>query len=303
MKKKFMSALLIAVLVLVAMTGCASSNDGDGAESKTITVGAKGFSENLIVAELYALALEDAGYTVERQYNINTNVLHESLVAGEVDLYPEYSGTSYMNILGIEEAEFDREKVYATVKEQYAEKFNAAVLEESEVNDSGCYVMLTETAEKYDIKTMSDLQKNAPKLIWGTYTAQGSDEREEDKVIASLYGEFNFKEVKSIDSSLSWTALDNKEVDCDEGLTTQPQLLDSKYMVVEEDIPCRLPYYLFPVVRQEVLDADASVEDIINEVSSHLNNEVIIALVAKTDFDGEEFEDVAAAFYSENIAK
>ena len=55
---------------------------------------------------------------------------------------------------------------------------------------------------------------------------RGSDERAETEALEEFYGPFNFKEVKSIDSSLSWVALDNKEVDCDEGLTTQPQLLE-----------------------------------------------------------------------------
>lgn len=299
--KKFITTLLIMVMAVCGLAGC-GSDEPQGDSKGTIVMGAKGFSENLIVAELYALALEDAGYTVERQYTLNTNVLHEALVDGEIDIYPEYSGTSYLNILGLE-TEFDRETVYNTVKEEYAKQFNVAALAESEINDTGCFVMLRETADKYGIKTVSDLQKNADKLIWGTYTAQGSDERAETEALEEFYGPFNFKEIKSIDSSLSWVALDNKEVDCDEGLTTQPQLLDDKYIALEEDIPCRLPYYLFPAVRQEVLDNDAEVETILNNVSSYLDNDVIIELVAKTDLDGEEYEDVAKEFYDANIAK
>ena len=299
--KKFITTLLIMVMAVCGLAGC-GSDEPQGDSKGTIVMGAKGFSENLIVAELYALALEDAGYTVERQYTLNTNVLHEALVDGEIDIYPEYSGTSYLNILGLE-TEFDRETVYNTVKEEYAEQFNVAALAESEINDTGCFVMLRETADKYGIKTVSDLQKNADKLIWGTYTAQGSDERAETEALEEFYGPFNFKEIRSIDSSLSWVALDNKEVDCDEGLTTQPQLLDDKYIALEEDIPCRLPYYLFPAVRQEVLDNDAEVETILNNVSSYLDNDVIIELVAKTDLDGEEYEDVAKEFYDANIAK
>ena len=299
--KKIAAILLTRVLLATGLVGCGSDDSQEGTKG-TITMGAKGFSENLIVAELYALALEDAGYTVDRQYTLNTNVLHEALVAGEIDIYPEYTGTSYLNILGLE-TEFDRETVYNTVKEQYAEQFDVAVLAESDVNDTGCFVMLRETAEQYGITTVSDLQANADKLIWGTYTAQGSDERAETEALEEFYGPFNFKEVKSIDSSLSWVALDNKEVDCDEGLTTQPQLLDEKYIALEEDIPCRLPYYLFPAVRQEIIDNDAEVETILNNVSSYLDNDVIIELVYKTDIDGEEYTDVAKEFYDSNIAE
>ncbi len=300
--KKTVTVFLAMVLLVTGLVGCGNGDDDKTGSKGTITVGAKGFSENLIVAELYALALEDEGYTVNRQYTLNTNVLHESIVSGEIDVYPEYSGTSYLNILGLE-VEFDREKVYNTVKEKYAEEFNLAVLNESEVNDTGCFVMLKETADKYGIKTVSDMQKNAENLIWGTYTAQGSDERAEWEGFEKIYGDFNFKEIKAIDSSLSWVALDNKEVDCDEGLATQPQLLDDKYVVIEEDIPCRLPYYLYPVVRQEIIDDNSEVTDILNNVSSYLNNDVIIQLVSKTDIDGEEYTDIAKEFYEEKIKK
>ena len=299
MKKRMIAGVLTLLLAVGALSGCSSSGDN----GKTIVVGAKGFSENLIVAELYALALEDLGYTVERQYSLNTNVVHEAIVAGEVDVYPEYTGTSYLNFLGHTDAQFDADIVYNTVKEEYAEHFSLAALTPSQVNDSTCVVMLRETAEQYGITNLSDLQANASQLIWGTYTAQGDDERVENEVLAGIYGPFDYKEFKSIDSSLCWTALENKEVDACEGLTTQPQLEDEKYIVLEEDIPCRLPYYLFPVVRQEVLDADSEVEPALDAVSAVLDNETIIGLVAKTDLEGEEYEDVAAAFYEENLAK
>lgn len=305
--KKICGVLLAGLLSVGLLVGCSSSNNSSStansgsSEGAKITVGAKGFSENIIVAELYSLALENAGYTVERQYNINTNVLDTSIKAGEIDIYPEYTGTSYMNILGLTDVEFDKDKVYEKVKEEYKSQFNLAALTPSDINDVSCWVMLKEVADQYNIKTMSDLQAKAPELVWGTYTAQGSDERAEDESIAQYYGEFNWKEKKSIDSSLCWSALDNHEVDADEALTTHPNLQTGKYLAIEEDIPCRLPYYLFPVVRQEVLDEHGDIESILNKIDEKLDNETIIELVAKTDIDGEEYEDVAKDFFEANF--
>ena len=77
MKKRMIAGVLTLLLAVGALSGCSSSGDN----GKTIVVGAKGFSENLIVAELYALALEDLGYTVERQYSLNTlSLIHISPV-------------------------------------------------------------------------------------------------------------------------------------------------------------------------------------------------------------------------------
>lgn len=304
--KKICGVLLAGLLSVGLLAGCSSSESSSSTASSSsangakITVGAKPFSENVIVAELYSLALENAGYTVDRQYNITTMVLNTSIQSGEVDIYPEYTGTSYMNILGHTDMNFDKDSVYEAVKSEYKEQYNLAALTPSEINDSACWVMLKEVADQYNIKTMSDLQAKANELRWGTYTDDSPDEAEDD-VVASHYGEFNWKEVVSFDSSLCWTALDNHEVDVDEALTTHPNLETGKYVAIEENIPCRLPYYLFPVVRQQVLDEHSDIESILDKIDEKLDNEAIIALVAKTDLEGEEYADVAKEFYEANF--
>ena len=95
--KTMLTLTLTAALSAVLLAGCGSApSASNGGDKGTIVVGSKDFTENEVVAEIYALALEDAGYTVERKMDIASSVIHTSIVSGEIDLYPEYTGTGLL---------------------------------------------------------------------------------------------------------------------------------------------------------------------------------------------------------------
>ena len=104
-------AIFIAASLMVGIAGCGNSKS----EEKSIKVGSKDLTENLIVAEVYALALEDAGFSVERVMDIAGSVVHTSIMNGEIDLYPEYTGTGLISILKMDPMT-DAQQVYDTVK-------------------------------------------------------------------------------------------------------------------------------------------------------------------------------------------
>ena len=120
----------VVMLLLVFVTGCGMKDS-----EKTIRIGSKDFTENLIIAELYALALEDAGFEVERKMNIAGSIIHTSITNDEIDLYPEYTGTGLLAILKLDLIT-DPVVVYETVKEEYAKQFNITWLDQSQANDS-----------------------------------------------------------------------------------------------------------------------------------------------------------------------
>ncbi|MDY3994065.1 MAG: glycine betaine ABC transporter substrate-binding protein, partial [Evtepia sp.] len=102
-----------AVLLCVGMAGtlaaCGGTADskqgGKESSEKTdtvIRVGSKDFTEGLLVSEIYALALEDAGYEIDRVFDIAGSVVHTALINDEIDLYPEYTGTGLMSVLGMD---------------------------------------------------------------------------------------------------------------------------------------------------------------------------------------------------------
>ncbi|WP_423831562.1 glycine betaine ABC transporter substrate-binding protein [Streptococcus equinus] len=301
MKNKKVLAALIGIIVLVLVAGIAlwKNNQADKSTSKastTIRVGSKDFTESLVVSEIYALALEDNGYKVDRVSNISSSLIHKSLVNDEIDLYPEYTGTALLTILG-DDMETDPDKVYQTVKKEYEEKYNLTWLNYSEANDSSGLAMRKETADKYNIKTISDLQKNASNI---RMASQGEYEEREDGLPAleKVYGEFNWKSSKVYDNSLKYQILENDEADVTPAYTTEGRLAETdKFVLLEDDKHVWPPYNLAPVVRDNVLEANPSIKKILNKVSAKLDTETVTRLNAKVDVDGEEYTDVAKEFY------
>jgi osmoprotectant transport system substrate-binding protein len=290
--KKSVLIPALGALVVSLLAGC-SGKDG----KPLVRVGSKAFTEEFLIAELYSLVLEDAGYSVQRIFGIPS--LHEGLVADELDLYPEYTGTGLLVYL--QEAPLtDPQEVYDKVKEAYKTRFNLVWLESSRVNDSSCIVIKKSTADVLGISNLSDLRDRAPGLKLADF--QGWSEREDNLIAMNrLYGEFKFKELVQIDAGLKYEMLAQDYVQVIPGLTTEPGVLDPRFVVVEEDIKVWPPYYLAPVVRQEALDKYPGIEAALNRVSASLDNPKIINLITRVDIRGEEYEDVAKDFFDANL--
>jgi osmoprotectant transport system substrate-binding protein len=287
----------ILVLVLALLAGCGSGKKAEAA----IRVGSKDFTENLIVGEIYALALEDAGYKVERSLNISGSVVHTAITNNEIDLYPEYTGTGLLSILQLEMMS-DPDEVYETVKNAYAEQFDIVWLDSTAVNDRQGVAVRTQAAEEYGIYTMSDLQKHADKL---RFCSQGEFEYREDGLpgLTQVYGPFNFKSINVYDSGIKYHNLETDEADACPGYSTDARLVETdKFTYLEDDKLFWPPYYLAPIVRGDVLEKNPDIADVLNAVSAKLDTASMVALNAQVDIGQREYDEVAKEFY-ETVCK
>lgn len=290
---KTVCSICISAVLLVGMSGCSSSSDSD---KTTIRVGSKDFTEGLIVSEIYALALEKAGFQVERTFDIAGSLVHTSLINDEIDLYPEYTGTALLSILK-KDMITDSQKVYDTVKASYKDEFQLTWLNYSTANDGQGLVIRTELAEKLGIKTISDLQKHAQEL---RFASQGEFDQRDDGMPALIrtYGDFAWKDTKVYDSGLKYQVLENDEADVAPAYTTDAQLINKdRFRMLEDDLHVWPPYNLAPVVRDNVLEASPAIKDVLDAVSAKLDTETLIQLNAKVDIDKEEYEDVAREYF------
>lgn len=284
------AATALATTVPTALTACGSKG-----AAGTITVGSKDFTEGEIISEIYALALEDAGFTVKRSFDIAGSVIATALEKGEIDLYPEYTGTALLTVLKAE-METDPQAVYETVKKQYKKKWDLVWLDMAEAADSQALVITTKAAEQYGIKTISDLQAHANEL---RFASQGEfDERSDGlPALEAAYGAFDWKEHTSFNNGLKYEVLRNDEADVAPVYTTEGQLVDDAFTLLEDDKHVWPPYNVAPVVRGEVLDANPDIEDVLNAVSKQLTTKGLTELNAKVDIDKQDYEDVAAEYF------
>ncbi len=281
------------LLKILATSSLVLSLVGCGGSKESIRVGSKNFTENEILAELYALALEDAGYKVERHFDISSSAVHTSITNEEIDLYPEYTGTAYVSILKHTDVP-SSDKIYQTSKEEYNTKYQLTLLDNSTANDSQAIAVTSTISKKYNRKTISDLQNNASKI---RFASQGEFDKRSDGLVGleKVYGKFNFKSSKIYDNSLKYTILDNNKADAIPAYSTEGQLSSDKYVLLEDDKNFWPAYNVVPVVRNEVVTDD--LKEAINKIQKKITTEDLQALNAKVDIDKEEYEDVASEYY------
>ena len=214
MHKRTISILLTVILAIAALAGCGSQGAGDskgagsqetaGSESAgeaagKVRIGSKDFTENEIVAELYSLALEDAGFDVTRVFDISSSLIHQSIVSDEIDIYPEYTGTGLLSILQ-EDLITDPDEVYNEVKAKYEENFQLTWLDYAQANDGQGIFVSKEISDSLGIRTISDLQAHATEI---RFASQGEFDERDDGIpgLTRVYGEFNWKIRMTIDGT------------------------------------------------------------------------------------------------------
>lgn len=290
--------LLFMMFLLAALPGCGNRSPSGETEGNkpTIKVGSKDFTESLILGELYGLALEDAGYKVERKLNLGSAIVHNALISGEIDFYPEYTGTGLLTILK-EAPRFDSQDVYHEVAGKYKEKFNLIWLDPSSANDSQGLVITKQAAGLYNIRTISDLQKSAGNI---RFASQGQfDERSDGlPALVTVYGDFPFKEHKLYDNGIKYEVLRNDKADLAVAYTTEGELSNDEFVVLEDDKHAWPPYNIAPVIRHEVLEKNPEVKNILNQITAKLDGKTVIGLNAEVDSKKREYSEVAREFFA-----
>ena len=299
MRKRTTAVILAAILILtsLALAGCGGSSSESSESAGSVRIGSKDFTENEIVAELYALALEDAGYEVNRVFDISSSLIHQSIVSDEIDIYPEYTGTGLLSILK-EDLITDPDEVYNKVKEQYEEQFQLTWLDYAKANDGQGIFVSKEVSDSLGIKTISDLQAHASEI---RFASQGEFDERDDGIpgLTRVYGEFNWKSSKVYDNGLlKYEVVEKGEADASPAYTTEGQLSQAdKFVLLEDDKQVWPPYNLAPVVRDNVLSDYPEIAEILNKVSATLDTPTITELNAKVDVDKQEYEDVAREYW------
>lgn len=291
-----------AGIALTAIGGPSRGFAQDG-DKPTMKIGSKSYTEQNIMGEALALLLESAGYQAERNLNLGgTAIAHEALVSGDIDTYVEYTGTGLVAILGMEapededqtstpEAEVGMDPAYNAVAERYPEEFNVQWLKPWGFNNTYGLAVLPETAEKYNLKTFSDLEDIAGELTLGT--DQEFPIREDGlPAFEDEYG-FSFGDVTSGDIGLMYSALINGEVDVLNSYATDGRIPEYDLVLLEDDRNFFPPYYAAPIVRLDVLDANPDLIDILNQPAGKIDNLKMAEINNLVDGKGVEPRDAA----------
>jgi osmoprotectant transport system substrate-binding protein len=295
-----LTALALALLAACGNVGGGGQESGGG---PTITIGSKNFTEQYILGELYAQALEANGFNVEKKLDLGSEqIADKALQNGQIDMYPEYTGTALVSILPYQKKEYPDtpEATYQVAKKLYAEREPAdTMLTPAPFNDTYGIFARKEVAEQYNLKTFADLAEASPKLTFVSFS-EFQNRSDGFPNMKKNYPALNFEDIKIVNQlGLRYQGVFQGDGDVGVGFTTEGQL-NSDELVVLEDPKNIFPfYYQAPVVRSDVLEQNPKMKGVLDKVSGSLDVETMRELNGKVDLEQEDPEDVAAEFLQE----
>ena len=277
----------LALLVLVLL--------GSAATAAPIRVGSKNFSEQFIVAELYAGALEAAGYDVERKLNIgSTFAVHDAIRAGTIDVYPEYTGTGLITLLGEPGGGTDPDRVYDQVRTGYRDRFELEWLNRSAVNNAYVIVVRPDIAARYGLATLSDLARVSRDLNVAV-TAEFTERPDGLPGLKAAYG-IEFGTIRPFAGMrLRYEAMLQGRFEVANAFATDWQITARRLVALTDDRGVFPPYELAPVLRSAIA-RDAGVAAALNRVSEVLDTETMRRLNEEVELHGRPPREVAAEF-------
>lgn len=298
----------------IAATALAGSPAVFAQDKPTVKVGAKDFTEQLIVGEIVAQLLENDGFTVERQFNIPTLIVHEALVKGDVDTYVEYTGTGLIAILGQELPPRDEaspeadasatpaaggyaDKVYDIVSETYPDEFGVEWLEPWGFNNTYAIAMRRDQAEELGVTSISDLVPLAGDLVLGS-TPETIAREDGVMGLEATYG-LEFDNVIGFDAGLMYTAINDEEVDVITAFATDGRIESMDLVLLEDDMEFFPPYFAAPVVRQDMLEQAPEVRDVLNVLADKIDDARMTEMNFLADDEGQEPAEIARKFLTE----
>jgi osmoprotectant transport system substrate-binding protein len=256
-------------LALLAAAPLASCGKRDA-----VTVGSKNFTEELVLGELYAQTLEHAGFAVTRKLDLGTtDIAMAALKRGEIDLYPEYTGTALLNVLHLP-PDSDPKRSYATVKAAFAKQYDLAWLDPSPFNDTQALATTQQIAGNDALGTLSDLAVKAGELRLGT-VPEFLTRADGLPGLQKKYGGFKFKAVKVLDNGLKYGALLHGDVDVVVAFSTEGQLKANSLIVLEDNKHLFPVYQAAPVVRRATLSAKPGIAAALNKLAPLLDTDLM----------------------------
>lgn len=287
----------VALAGALVLAGCASSNpldapsdDTSGGDSDTIVIGSQAYYSNEIIAEIYAQALENAGYTVDKQFNIGQRDAYmPDVESGEIDLFPEYTGNLLQYFDDSSEAT-SSDDVYAALQEALPDGLTA--LDYAEASDQDTYTVTKAFADANDLTTIADLAD-----VDGTVTLGGAPELEQRP-----YGPAGAKTVYGLDLAFSATgdttfdALLADEIQVADIYSADPRFQTEDIVALEDPESLILASNVVPIASSDVAD---EIADVINGISAELSVDDLVAMGVQSTVDQMSPEDIATEWLTE----
>jgi osmoprotectant transport system permease protein len=289
--------LVFAVFALLVALGVAFWQFSKSpATANRVVVGSKDFTESALLAEILAQMLEARGVTVERRFELGGNLPHEAMVSGTLDLYPEYTGTSYTAILRHAPIT-DPRAVYEQVKRDYADKFKVEVSAPLGFENTFAILVRGNDARQLNLKTISDAAPQTPK--WRAGFGQDFMSRADGYPGFSKAYNLNFAEVREMDLSLTYIALSSRQVDLIAGNSTEGRIAQLDLVQLTDDRRYFPPYEAVYLIRQDTLARTPKLREAVARLADAISTEEMRQLNYEIDGNKRDPKEVVRTWLAQ----
>lgn len=290
--KNFMGlAIALVFLLSIALTGCSGGDK--------IVIGSKDFSENILLGEIFSQLIEaKTDIKVERKLNLGgTFVCFEAIKNGQIDIYPEYTGTGLtaqlkMDVIG------EPDEAYRVVAEEFNKQFDIKWLSPLGFNNTYTLAVNDKVYQQYGVETFSDLAKISENLVFGA-EHEFFDRQDGYEGLVEKYS-LKFKgEPKKMNVSLKYQAIGNGDMDVTDAFATDGAIKQYNLKVLTDDLGFFPPYYAAPIIRNATLERYPELEDILNALANVIDDATMTELNYKVDVEGKDVATVVKEFLNE----
>lgn len=298
-------AVATAVILSLALGACGGDGDDDDqtvsprtvttAAGPPIRVGTKDFTEQFILGELYSQALRAKGFRVQLKSNVGSSeITHQALVGGALDMYPEYVGTLLSEIAEVTRRPASPAAAYARAK-AFEEGRGFTLLASTPFSDSEALAVTPAFSKRRGVRALADLKRLSSRVRIGA-------PREFRSRFEGLIGLARVYDVRKprftrLDFDQRYPSLDSGKVDVAAVFTTERQLAGNKYVVLDDPRGLFAIQHVAPIISQKMLAAHGpSLRTTIDAVSATLTTVAMRRMNGAVDLDGRTPREVAAEF-------
>lgn len=289
-----------ATLLAVALVTAACGGSGGGAQDRpTITVASFNFSESVILAEIYAQALEAKGYPVARKLNLGSReLIFPEIKAGHIDLLPEYVNSSLVVGFGKSDVPTDLNAAVAELSTSFA-GIGMDVLQPAPGQDTNVFVVTGALAQEKGLKTLEDLAGAGELTLGGPPECENRDTCYQGLV--KTYGLSNLKFSSIQEGAARIAALENGEIQVALLFSTQPVIKQKGFVALQDSKHMIAPENIIPVVSKKVADAyGTDLTSLLNGISAKITTDVLLTLNGQVELDAQDPATVAKEWLAAN---
>ena len=295
-KLKRIKVMIVAAMLILVLAAC-------GSDSKKITVGAKNFTEQFLLATMTTLILEENGFEVDEKSNMGSSALRQALESKQVDITWDYTGTGLVTYLG-DEPVADKQEAFEKVNEIDQEKNGIYWTNLAEANNTYTVIMRQEQAKELDISSLSDLaaymNDNDSELTIAT-DAEFANRSDGLPGVEETYGfAFNDENIHEMNIGLNYDALRDEEVDTSVGFATDARIDAFDFISLEDDEGFFPSYNAAVAMTEDTYEDYPEIEEILQPLADALDDEAMRELNYLVDIEDESVKSVAKKYLVEN---